>query len=184
MKLKHLPNLLTVFRLCLALPVAFAIIYKQPGIAIGLFVVAAVSDGLDGFLARRYHWQSRLGSILDPIADKLLLLATFVALTWIQILPLWLTLLVLGRDVLIVCGAALFRWQVGSYEFSPSWLGKICTLMQLSLVLTALIRLAADVNKPFILLLPLAVMFTLASGVQYVIEWGGKWWRSRSSRKD
>ena len=182
MKLHHLPNVLTVFRLCLALPVAWCIVNHQSDLAVGLFFMAAVSDGLDGFLARRYNWQSHLGSILDPVADKLLLMVTFIALSAIGVLPLWLTVLVIGRDLTIVCGALLYRWRVGPYQFKPSWLGKISTLIQLGLVLAALIRQALDIHQPFIVLLPLAVLFTVASGFQYVFEWGAKWWHARSPR--
>ena len=76
--------------------------------ALVLFAVAGFSDALDGFLAKHYHWESRLGSILDPLADKLLLVASFATLTWLGLIPYWLLWLVLGRDVLIVAGALAY----------------------------------------------------------------------------
>ena len=141
---------------------------------ISLFGIAALSDALDGFLARRYGWQSRLGAMLDPLADKVLLVSAFLSLTFIKALPLWLTLLVVGRDILIIAGTFVYHWVAGSIQFKPSRLGKLCTLLQLSLIMTALVSAALSYTKPVLILQPLVALFTIGSGLQYVVEWGKK----------
>ena len=175
MILNFLPNLLTIIRLCLTLPIVWAIIGQQLVLAISLFTLAALSDGLDGYLARRFHWQSYLGSVLDPIADKVLLIAVFITLSTVQYCPVWLTSLVIGRDLLIVCGAALFRWRVGPYDFQPTLMGKVCTFFQLGLVLVVLVHQWLGLNFLLQTSLLLTAFFTIVSGLQYVLEWGGKW---------
>ncbi len=173
-KFQYLPNVLTIIRLLLAGPISLAILSERPVWIISLFGIAALSDALDGFLARRYGWQSRFGAMLDPLADKVLLVTAFLSLTVIKVFPLWLTLLVIGRDVLIVAGTFIYRWVVGSIQFKPSLLGKLCTLLQLSLIMTALVSAALNYTKPVILLQPLVALFTVGSGLQYVVEWGRK----------
>jgi len=86
--LRHLPNLISMLRILMVPPVAWLIVEQHYALALGLFVVAGVSDGVDGFLAKHYGWTSRLGSILDPLADKLLLSVSFVTLAWLGHLPL------------------------------------------------------------------------------------------------
>jgi len=96
-----------------------------------------ISDGVDGYLARRYDWTSRFGAILDPVADKLLLMVTFILLAYTGHLPVWLTSVVIGRDLVIVAGATTYHILFGEYEFSPTLLGKLSTSMQFILVLLA-----------------------------------------------
>ncbi|EQD59187.1 phosphatidylglycerophosphate synthase, partial [mine drainage metagenome] len=107
------PNLLSALRLLLALPVALAIGYRDYPTALVLAALAALSDALDGFLARRFRWQSQFGAVLDPLADKLLLVSCFIALTYVGVVSLELTLLVLARDVVIVAGAIAWRVLLG-----------------------------------------------------------------------
>ncbi|MGB1271919.1 MAG: CDP-alcohol phosphatidyltransferase family protein [Endozoicomonas sp.] len=177
MKLQYLPNLLTAMRLALSLPIVIAIVYQEPLVAIALFFLAALSDGLDGFLARRYGWETRVGSMLDPLADKVLLVSAFLSLSFIDLIPFWLTLLVAGRDCLIMVGAMVYRSVVGRLDFQPSRLGKLCTLFQLTLVLTAMISMALEVSEPVVFLQPVVVLFTLGSGLHYVADWSRKGWR-------
>ncbi|KEI72471.1 hypothetical protein GV64_18600 [Endozoicomonas elysicola] len=173
-KLKYLPNILTLLRLLLAGPVSFAILSEKPVWTLSLFLFAALSDALDGFIARHYGWQSRLGAMLDPMADKVLLVSAFLSLTLIKVIPVWLTLLVIGRDILIISGSFIYRWVVGTIQFKPSVLGKLCTLFQLSLIMTALISVALNYTKPVMILQPVVALFTIGSGLQYVVEWGRK----------
>ena len=98
--MRHLPNLLTLLRLLLTLPIAWLLLSERFAAALWLFAVAGASDALDGFLARRFGWVSRVGSVLDPLADKLLLVTSYVCLGLSQVLPWWLTLLVL---LLAIC---------------------------------------------------------------------------------
>ena len=104
MRRQDIPNLISITRILLVVPLVVALLDYQFGIAMVLFAIAGISDALDGFLAKHYHWESRLGSILDPLADKLLLVAGFATLTWLGYIPNWLLWLVIGRDIMIVTG--------------------------------------------------------------------------------
>jgi len=119
MNLHQLPNAISIFRMFLVVPVVWSLLQLQFGLALVWIAVAGFSDGLDGFLAKHYGWQSRLGSILDPLADKLLLVSTFTVLTWLEMIPLWLLLTVLGRDVLIIIGGVIFHYTLGRFEMQP-----------------------------------------------------------------
>jgi cardiolipin synthase len=171
--LHQIPNLLTLMRLLLSLPISLLLLSERFSPALLLFVVAGVSDALDGFLARRFAWTSRLGSMLDPLADKLLLVTAYVCLTLVQVLPCWLMLLVLLRDMLILFGATCYRLLVGRLEFRPTWLGKCSTVTQIVLVVAVLLELGvmpafAVVREP---LITLVAALTLASGTHYVWRW-------------
>ncbi|QEY64524.1 CDP-alcohol phosphatidyltransferase family protein [Metapseudomonas lalkuanensis] len=173
----QLPNLLTLLRLALVLPIAGLLLSDRHGQALVLFAVAGGSDALDGFLARRFGWTSRFGSLFDPLADKLLLVTSFICLTITQVLPLWLTLVVFLRDLVILLGAGLFRVIAGPADFSPSRLGKLTTLLQMLLVVCLLLELSlapvlASLRWP---LSWLVLVVTLCSGTQYVWDWGRKY---------
>lgn len=147
--------------------------------ALILFLIAGISDGLDGLLAKHYGWTSRLGSILDPLADKLLLVTAFISLAQIDLLPLWLSAAVLGRDIVIVTGAITYHFLIGHYHMSPLVIGKINTFMQIALVIAVII--AADTGTKYLApgLITGLIYFTLAttilSGINYVMLWG---WRA------
>jgi len=147
--------------------------------ALALVAIAGISDGLDGFLARHFHWQSRLGSILDPLADKLLLAATFATLTYMQLLPLWLLLLVFGRDLLIVCGGLAYHLKFGEYELSPLWSSKINTVFQIALVLLVIVQQEwlpqAEIWSATMVWLVVASV--IISGSEYIVVWGTSAWR-------
>ena len=184
---RHLPNLLSALRLLLALPVALAIGYRDYPTALVLAVLAALSDALDGFLARRFRWQSRLGAVLDPLADKLLLVGCFIALTYVGVVPLELTLLVLARDVVIVAGALAWRVLLGPLTARPSLLSKLNTLAQIGFVLAVLLTLVwSQATLPQLRGPAWAVgALTVASGIDYVLRWGvraRRAWRKREQR--
>ncbi len=172
----QLPNLLTLLRLALVLPIAGLLLSDRYVQALALFAVAGGSDALDGFLARRYGWTSRFGSLFDPLADKLLLVTSFICLSITQLLPVWLALVIFLRDLLILLGAGLFRMLAGPAQFAPSRLGKLSTLLQMVLVVCLLLEMSlvpalAPVRWP---LSWLVLVVTLGSGVQYIWEWGRK----------
>src|SRR5690349_6576877 len=104
--MRHLPNALCILRMLLAFPVAWLLAHGDYAMTLVLFSIAAVTDALDGFLAKRFHWESDLGRILDPLADKTLLVTSFITLAAIGRVPLWLTIVVVARDVIIGAGAA------------------------------------------------------------------------------
>jgi cardiolipin synthase len=142
-----LPNFITLIRLA-ALPFfLLSISDGRFGIALGLFVAAGISDGVDGFLARRFDMKSALGAYLDPIADKLLLMFSYLFLAIPSYpaavkVPVWLAVMVLGRDVLLLLVALLLILAAAKKRFPPSWAGKVTTVTQ---ILTILIVLCANV---------------------------------------
>lgn len=148
-------------------------------LALVLFGMAGISDALDGFLAKHYHWESRLGSILDPIADKLLLVASFTTLAWLGLLPMWLLWLVIGRDLVIVIGGLAYHYVVGKFELLPLWSSKINTFMQIALVL--LVMLQQQWLTEFQQLVTigkwLVVASVINSGTEYILVWGLRAWQ-------
>ncbi|MBN8480188.1 MAG: CDP-alcohol phosphatidyltransferase family protein [Xanthomonadales bacterium] len=169
---RHLPNLITLLRILLVLPAYGLIEAREHAAALAVVAVAGASDALDGFLAKRFGWQSRLGGLLDPLADKLLLLACFLGLTTTGALPVWLFPLVIGRDLLIVCGAVAYHNLIGPFEAEPTRLSKLTTVVQIVCVLGELMRLAWWPGLPGRdVLLGLTTVLTLASGLHYVVTW-------------
>ena len=147
--------------------------------ALFLVAIAGISDGLDGFLARHFHWQSRLGSILDPLADKLLLVATCTTLPYMQLLPLWLLLLVFGRDLVIVIGALAYHLKFGEYELTPLWSSKINTVFQIALVLLVIVQQQwlPQIATWSTTMIWLVVASVIISGSEYILVWGTNAWR-------
>jgi len=181
MQARDIPNLITVVRLLLVPPIVVSLLRADYGLALLLFVAAGLSDALDGFLAKTFNWTSRLGGLLDPIADKLLLVSCYLALTWQGLIPVWLTALVIGRDLVILIGAIVYNAVVERLEAAPSVISKINTLSQLVLVVAVLFNYGAQ-------LLPagwLDILFhgvfatTLLSGVDYVWTWGWRAWNKK-----
>ena len=112
-KLRWLPNAISILRILLILPILELIVRGNYHAALLLFFIAGFSDGLDGYLAVRFNWQSRLGGLLDPVADKLLVAGMFITLAWIGLIPVWLASVVIARDVIIVGGALAYNFLVG-----------------------------------------------------------------------
>ncbi len=181
---QHLPNLISGLRLLLVLPVFWLIGEHEYAKALLLAAIAGASDALDGFLAKRFGWQSRLGGLLDPLADKMLLLACFSALTLVDALPLWLLLLVVGRDVLIVAGAVAYHNLIGAFDAQPSRLSKLTTVVQILCVLGELLRLAWWPGLPGRdAMLVLTALATVSSGLHYVAAWSTRAMREVRQRK-
>jgi cardiolipin synthase len=181
MNLRQLPNAITGLRLVMApvLPGLLVSGFYRAALAVAL--VAGLSDALDGLIAKRFGWQSRLGSLLDPIADKLMLGLAMLGLAWINMLPVWLVGLVLARDGIIVAGAAAWWRLAGPFDGRPSGLGKLTTALQIALVLLCLVELSG-------LALPIQVriqtvvavgLLTFVSGLDYVIRYGVRAWRHK-----
>jgi cardiolipin synthase (CMP-forming) len=173
---RQLPNAITLCRIALALPIAMLIRAGDYRLALLWLLLAAMTDVLDGFLARRFGWQTPLGGMLDPLADKLLLAACFVGLWQAQAVPGWLLLLVLGRDLVIVAGALLYRALIGPVAAAPTLAGKINTALQILFVLGWLLRLAGAPLAPALLsIATIAVAaLTIASGIDYVWRWSAR----------
>lgn len=179
MNLRHLPNAITGMRLVMAPLLLWLLWAHHFQAALAVALVAGLSDLLDGFLAKHYGWQSRLGSLLDPIADKLMLGLAMVGLWLVAMLPSWLVGLVLVRDLVIVAGAAAW-WRLGGpFDGEPTLPGKLCTLAQVALVLVCLVELAGwllplQARKEAVIAVAL---LTFASGIDYVIRYGVRAWR-------
>lgn len=170
--MRHLPNLICLARIALIWPIVAALAAANYDLALLLFAVAAISDGLDGFLAKRFGWTSELGKILDPVADKLLLIGVFVMATSLGLVPLWLTLTAVTRDLMIILGAIVLRIWIGPLRGRPSVISKVNTLLQLAYLL-GVITHAAGYGPPQRLLFSLAVVTvitTLLSGVNYAMD--------------
>jgi len=176
--MRHLPNLICLARMVLVWPIAAALQGGAYRAALGLFAVAAVSDGLDGYLAKRFHWTSDLGKVLDPVADKLLLVTVFVECTWLGLAPWWLTAAVVARDVLIGLGALTYRLWFGALRGRATALSKINTAAQLLYVLLLLLNAALHI-PPHEMLEALALVAfstTVVSGAHYVLTFTRRAW--------
>lgn len=171
--LKHLPNALTLLRLLLAVPLGMAIVDQQYDVALLIGLVAGSSDALDGFLARRLNAFTRLGAILDPIADKTIITACFLCFALTGLVPWYLAAIVIARDVVIVTGAACYTLFYGQIEFAATNLSKgnmffqigFCILLLLSLVISGIPDLLVVVTGL------LVIFFALASGLDYMVSW-------------
>ncbi|MDX1626531.1 MAG: CDP-alcohol phosphatidyltransferase family protein [Wenzhouxiangellaceae bacterium] len=170
---RMLPNALTVLRMILVPPLVWLLLSGRHEAALAVALVAGISDALDGALARGFGWQTRFGGIADPLADKLLLVAAFLTLAWLGVLPAWLVGLVVLRDVVIVAGALVYHLRFGSVPASPTLLSKCNTGVQLLLVWAALLRLA-EVPVPIRIVDGLVIgvaVLAVATLVQYVVVW-------------
>jgi cardiolipin synthase len=173
-----IPNLLTFLRMALIPVFASLLFYGYAGWALFVFLIAGISDGIDGFLARRFDQESELGTIMDPIADKLLMTTAFIVLTLPNVLqpvrhlpvPFWVTAAVIGRDVLILTVAAAINVMTGFRGFKPSWLGKLSTFVQV--VAVTLILFAAVFGYSFHLPVTyfIVVLLAAASGIHYIFH--------------
>src|SRR5215210_7348694 len=174
-----LPNLLTMFRMAL-IPVFVSLLFSRKfAWALGVFILAGLTDGLDGLLARRLNQSSQLGTILDPIADKLLLVTSFVVLSVPAIspqplprhfpIPFWVTVVVISRDIFIVVGAAAINIVTGFRRFRPSWLGKINTTVQILAIASVLIAASFPSLRGYLPTVYTTVFsFAVLSGIHYI----------------
>ena len=146
--------------------------------ALGLFMLAGLSDGLDGYLAKRFNWTSELGKFLDPLADKLLLVIVFVESAWLGLVPWWLTAAVVARDVLIGLGALVFRFWFGPLRGRPTVLSKINTGVQLLYLFAVMLRaaLAFPPHEVLDALGLLVLVTTVFSGFDYVAAFTRRAW--------
>ena len=169
------PNQLTLFRLLLVPCLVILVLYGFNGIALIVFIVAGVTDALDGLMARRMGQRTTLGAWLDPMADKLLLVSTFIVLTMPlglpNQLPLWFTVLVISRDVCIVLTVAIVNLAVERRVFYPSVLGKIATVLYvLTGAVTLLFNFLGQDSVLVDLVVYMALVFTVVSGLHYIVH--------------
>jgi cardiolipin synthase len=179
MILKHLPNTLTLFRLGLIVPFLIFLHSEEYIGSFYTFILAGLTDGLDGFLARRFNWQSFFGSFVDPLADKLLIASSFISLALVGVLPWWLVALVFLRDFTISMGVlAWYRFIGRKLDFQPTSLSKINTALQLALVTSCLFGLAYFPFPKSLLntLICLTTITTATTYIDYIWTWSRKAW--------
>ncbi len=169
----NLPNLITIARILLVPFTVWLIISDAYGFAFLAFAAAGVSDGVDGYIARRYNLRTELGAYLDPVADKALLVSVYITLGFLAVLPAWLVILVVSRDVLIV-GAFMLSWLMDRpVKVRPSMVSKINTTGQIVLVVSVLAATALTIPaEPWLPLgMGIVAVLTAASGALYLLEW-------------
>jgi len=168
-----LANWLTILRILLIPIFVSFLVYRWPTAALVVFCLASLTDTLDGYIARTRGSQTRLGAFLDPLADKLLLTASFVTLTYLhpRLLPFWITVTVLSRDLLLILGTAVIHIAGGQVHPTPTWLGKTSTGLQMATILAALLVLTIQMDpRVKTVLVWVTAGFTVASGVQYLYQ--------------
>jgi cardiolipin synthase len=180
MTLSWLPNAISLFRIALVAPILVMIATGNYPMALGLFVLAGFSDGMDGYLAKRFDWHSRLGAMLDPVADKLLTAGTFVTLALTELIPAWLAAAVVCRDVVIVGGATAYNFLIRPVPGEPTRISKVNTALELLFVVFVLSRAGFEWPDPISLVVLGAAVFVtvVISGLDYVLSW------SRRARHD
>ncbi len=166
-----IPNLLSILRIGLVYPILYNIFIGNFIVSLGYFLLASITDALDGFLARKMKWQTYLGTLLDPIADKLLLSGTIFILWLNSYIPLYIFVIFIGRDIVILLGAALHMTLMDSEAPLPNILGKVTTGLQISYIVVILFFQIFDVNLSLILLDVFILIVTLSSLIVYARNW-------------
>ncbi|HEX7012155.1 MAG TPA: CDP-alcohol phosphatidyltransferase family protein [Steroidobacteraceae bacterium] len=183
--MRHIPNALCVLRMLLVVPVSWLLIEENYRLTLGVFAFAAATDGLDGFLAKRFGWTSELGKILDPLADKLLLVSVFLVLAIMGHVPWWLALTAIARDLTITIGAIVYRVLYGPLHGRPTTVSKLNTLCQIVylLVVVASGALGRAPEVALDVLGALVFVTTVVSGIDYVMTYTAKAVRASRERR-
>ena len=172
----NIPNLICFARIALVIPIIRLLWQEQFLLSLLLILIAGLSDILDGYLAKKNNWRSYLGAVLDPAADKILLVSLFLTLQSMDLIPLWLTLTVILRDLMIVFGLSLYRYFVDVPQPNPTRISKFNTLLQLAFII--LVILAQGIQFPFAILSmvcgSLVFVTSILSGLDYWIIWSIK----------
>ena len=173
MSLSWLPNAISLLRIVLVAPILMLTINGDFAFALMLFFIAGFSDGVDGYLAKRFDWHTRFGALLDPVADKLLVDGLFITLACMQLVPIWLAAVVIARDVIILGGAAAYNFLVKPLQGEPTNISKLNTVFELLFLLFVLSRAAFDwPDEISITVLGAAILITaVISGIDYVWSW-------------
>ena len=173
MRASSIPNLICLARIVLVIPIIRSLWQEQFMLSLLLIIIAGLSDILDGYLAKKNNWRSYLGAVLDPAADKILLVSLFLTLQSMGLIPLWLTLTVITRDLMIVFGLSLYRYFVGVPQPKPTRISKLNTTLQL--VFVVFVILAQGIQFPFEILAmvcgSLVFVTSILSGLDYWIIW-------------
>lgn len=173
MSLSWLPNAISISRIALIVPILWLFVNEQFGWALGLFLAAGLSDGIDGYLAKKYHWDTRLGAFLDPAGDKLLIAWSYGTLAYLGHIPAWLAFIVIFRDVVIVAGSFIYHYLVRRLEGQPTRISKLNTALEFVFLVLVIWRAGYDWPDDItITVLGAAVLVTVViSGYDYVSNW-------------
>ena len=172
--LSQIPNLLTLARIAVC-PILVLLLHNgNYQLALVLFLAAGITDGLDGYIAKRFDCVSNFGAVLDPVADKLLIASTYIMLAILGDIPFWLLIVVMFRDLVIVVGYFIFVMMGIDIPVRPTYSSKVNTFVQISLMVVVLLEKASIVQVPLIVdaLIFGVLITTVVSGVQYVWLWG------------
>lgn len=174
--LRQLPNALTLSRLVLALPLGILILREQYGWALAVGLAAGITDALDGYFARKLGYFSRFGAALDPVADKTLVTITFLCLASVSLIPWYVAIVIISRDLVIVAGALCYHWLIGPFEFAATRLSKFNMAVQVSFcVILLAAQLAGGIPPQVLPYLSGAVLaVAVVSGADYVFTWSRK----------
>ena len=180
MTLRWLPNAISIMRIVLVAPILMYIVDGRYTLALVLFLIAGFSDGVDGFLAKRYDWHTRIGALLDPIADKLLVGGTFITMVIAGLVPAWFAAMIILRDIVIVGGATAYNFFVRPVEGEPTRISKLNTALQLLFVVFVLGHAGFGwPDRIAITVIGAGVIVTVViSGLDYVWSW------ARRARED
>lgn len=174
MTIKQLPNCISIFRLVLVAPIIWSLFSGYYQLSFFLFIIAGVSDGLDGFLARTFHWTSQFGAIMDPLADKLLMVLTYLTLGYLGHLPYWIVAIVIGRDIIIISGGLAYRILIEEPVYKPTFISKLNTVLQLWLVVAILFNQVYGIlsNQLIEISMYVVASTTITSCLDYMWSWG------------
>jgi len=167
-----IPNLITTIRIILAPIFVIYIINGELITGLAILIITGLSDGIDGLIARLFNQKSRLGAYLDPLADKIILISAFVSLSVMGLMPSWLTVMVISRDILILMGVSILFLNGMKIEIRPAVSSKITTCLQFLTVILVLSKdFISNLERYFIYLFYLTAFFTIISFLQYMHQW-------------
>lgn len=171
--IKNIPNIVTGIRFLLIPLLLYLLINKDFHNALYLLLIMGFTDALDGYLAKRMNWTSKFGEFFDPLCDKLMLVGIMLVLAWIELLPVWLVVIIVVRDIIIVMGGLAYHFCISSFRAAPSILSKCNTFFQLLLAgIVIYAQLNPAVEQFIPLLITIVTLTTMLSGIGYVMEWG------------
>ena len=173
MYLKAIPNLISIIRIIPIIPVLLLIYDESYDLALFLFLLAGLSDALDGYLAKKFDWRTRVGALLDPVADKLLVAGTFIILTWLGLIPFWLAAIVVSRDIIIALGVFIYSFVYEPFHGEATKISKINTFLEILYVLMVLSYEAFYWPSSTVIIITGSAVFVTVfiSGLDYIMSW-------------
>ena len=173
MYLKSIPNLISIIRIILIAPVLLLIYRESYDFALFLFLLAGLSDALDGYLAKKFDWRTRVGALLDPVADKLLVAGTFIILTWLGLVPFWLAAIVVSRDIIIALCVFIYSFVYEPFHGEATKISKINTFLEILYVLMVLSSEAFFWPSSTLIIITGSAVFVTVfiSGLDYIMSW-------------